>query len=122
MLIYRVEDENRRGPFALRNAKDSTYGWFRYETWEDENHPDRHPSPRQDGITRTDEDLCGCLSLDQLRKWFPVPYSWDLAIHNFVIGVYSVPDSNVKRGQLQVCFHRYACQRVDELPLTTIII
>lgn len=122
MLIYRIEDQNRRGPFAKRNAPDSTYGWFQRMAHEDDNHPDNRPSPREEGITRTNDDLCGCLSLNQFRAWFPVPYSWDLALHDFVIGVYSVPDDFVKKGASQVCFHRYACERIDELPITTIII
>jgi hypothetical protein len=105
-LIYRVEDEEGKGPYM---------GSYDVDEWTEGSHVgDHHPTPMSDGIEfwkvrdqhGNNNILCGFRDMDQLRKWFTCRELTNLYDMGLRVKVYQVNRDYIWHGNMQVVYHK----------------
>lgn len=111
MLVLRVEDPDRVGP----------YNSFRY--CECPYDSVTHPIPESDaGIMRrvASDEFCGFTAYSQLRAWFN-GYFASLAAAGFDIAVYDAQPEDVTVGTRQCLFYRDKAKLVKRIPAQSFV-
>lgn len=122
-VVYRVEHrDTRQGPYTSR----SEFAYNHLDDFQDKH----HPVPIDDGILipwayKKDDPERECWrhgfsSMDQLRAWFRNHHLVELDREDYLLRLYSVPDTFVLRGQKQVIYRAAKAVEVDEMRLTAI--
>lgn len=116
MIVYRVENAEGEGPYwhSVENAIGISIGTIH-------NKCHNHPAPSED-IVDTQFDrfsnqwYYGCLSLEQLVKWFTLPENYFplLREKGFYIVAYECEDKDVAKGDKQCAFKRGRARRNDK--------
>lgn len=116
MRIYRVEHHEKNvGPYTFYE------GWWSWSNRDHGEHPDT-PGPTKDGIDifelpPNDPYDCGFESLEALHRWFRADELRQLVPSGFVLSVYEVPETSVRKGQKQLVFRRSAAELVERREL-----
>jgi hypothetical protein len=91
MLIYRVENPSKRGPYASWAMLDYDQG--------------TQPAPYDDGLKTVEpREFFGFKSLEQLTEWFSERNREYLHNAGFRVRVYKCPDHVVRHGNRQIVF------------------
>jgi hypothetical protein len=104
--VYRLEDENGKGPYSGTRHEDSAAARVKYaHNWADDG---THPCPQfSDGPYYMDSfELSGCASLDSLIAWFD-PFIDELLDEGFELVELDVPSHLVRHcsNSDQLVFH-----------------
>jgi len=111
MRVYRVEDENGRGPFVHRLLQEINVAMT------GDPDADWHvdfPGTLEAFGPQPLNHVCGTLTLRDLVRWVPRPMRRVLARHGYGLSVYAMPPHEVKHGRgdaMQVMFR--AAEAVD---------
>ena len=113
MIVYRVVCPRRDvGPWSVGDV----YWGSDPETG---HHPSNGPCPREDtGRHIMDHEVCGCLSFEQMRKWFRPCHVQAMEKAGLVLRKLKVDGRRIKKGEWQCVFPREAAVVIDEKPVT----
>lgn len=106
MIVYRVENENGRGPYSTSHD-------FRHDLIDAHNYSRRHPTPNFPSLDAETIWLCGFASQESLNEWFN---GWleKLTSVGFRVVRYDVPDEFVKNSDIQLIFQKDKAELVKE--------
>jgi hypothetical protein len=116
MMVYRVENRNREGPYSGRLTTDLSHHYNAVT----------HPGPWDDGLGRSlySYHRFGFSSLEMMRVWFNADDRRGLRTDGYHLAAYEVPPSHVKHGSKQIIFDHYEAKLVerfdlvDEIPIS----
>lgn len=117
MIIYRIEHKRTgKGPYRHGRQRVSPYNIYGDPYLEDRLNRgvNKHPTPREEGLGRTDHDLCGFTSVRQLDAWFEDTI-WAIFDLGYRVSIYSVPRGHTKRGRKQCLFDSRHAELIDIL-------
>lgn len=115
MLIYRVENQDGRGPFHKVYEIMDEESHIVYDGYLDQMFGDysRHPPPTDEMVSR---GVFGCSTLESLAEWFDhSDVRKMLTAVGFSISIYKV--KNVMHGINQVSFAKKNAKLINILPL-----
>ena len=117
MITYRVEHiEGRHGPYVRRDGRPRVV---------DDKPKSHQPMPWEDGTfggfgPDINNHRFGFASLDRLSSWFNHEERAALHKHGYRVGVYHVPDADVRAGKYQLVFSLDTAKEIDVIELTEV--
>lgn len=128
--IYRVEDAEGRGPFhsglvnVYADAAEFAHLCALEGSWPDSYYAARNALAAADwpSMSATADYAFGCLSLADLRYWFPSFYGIaSMADAGAIVSVYEAQRGSIRLGTRQVTFDRTESRRLRQMPITALL-